>query len=116
MLRSISLSRFRNEKSSEVDFGSKDLCSLLELEGLESSNRSEIFTSSEGIVDAQHTRKSASPDQNSSQGSSKCNFFASDYTDIGKSAYALRISTLKSLTYLNKIPDAVKNICVALSP
>ena len=39
------LCRFRNEKSSEEDFWDKDLCNLVELEGLESSNGSEFSES-----------------------------------------------------------------------
>ena len=78
--RSIHLSRFRNEKYSEVDFWDKDLCTLIGLEGLESSNRSQIFTSSGGILNAQHTRKSASSDQNSSQERLEGIFFVTDYT------------------------------------
>ena len=55
------LYRSRNEKSSEVDFWDKDLCRLIDLEGLESSNRSGFFTSPEGNLTTQHTRKSAPP-------------------------------------------------------
>ena len=54
---SMHLFHFRNEKSSEVDFWDKDLFSRIDLEGLESSNRSGFFTSPEEILTTQHTRK-----------------------------------------------------------
>ena len=95
MLRSMYLFRFRNEKSSEVDFWDKDLCSLVELEGLESSNRSEFFTSSGGIVNTQHTRKSAPSDQISSQERENCNDFVTKLTKLYNILYALRIPTLE---------------------
>ena len=75
----------------------------MDLEGLELGYRSEIFTRSEEILATQHTRKSASSDQNSSQERPEGIFFVTDYTEISKSAYALRISTLNP--YVDLVND-----------
>ena len=52
---------------SEVDIWRKCRFSLVDLEGLEATRRSEIFTSSEEIVVTQHTKKSDRWHQNFAQ-------------------------------------------------
>ena len=47
------------EEDSRLKQFLNELSSLVDLEGLESSNRSEFFTSLGGTVNAQHTPKSA---------------------------------------------------------
>ena len=66
----------------QARFLSQHCCTLVDLEGLESSNRSEFFTSPGGIVGTQHTRKSAPSDQTSSQERAKCKIFASKQTIV----------------------------------
>ena len=109
VLRRMPLCCFRNEKSSEVDFWNKVLCSVIELERLESSNRSGFFTSPEGTLTTQHTRKSAPPLQISSQERGNCNDFASKVTKLYNILYALRIPTLNLLarTLAQSFPPSV---------
>ena len=89
----------------QVRFLNQHCCTLVDLEGLELRFFSENFTSSGGIVTAQHTRKSASPDQISSQERPKCKIFVAKLTRLYKSVYALRIPTL----YLGTPPPSDQN-------
>ena len=79
-------------------------------------SESELRRTSEGPIDTKHIRKSASLDKNDMSKSQKAKTIALSAGFPSQSVQLTDSDPNKSLTYLNKIPDAVKNICVALSP
>ena len=68
---------------SEVDIWRKCRFSLVDLEGLEATWRSEFFTSSEEIVVTQHTKKSDRLHQNFAQESKNWNCFVTNERSRG---------------------------------